>query len=139
MKEDATDELIFTLRRQGHTLREIAEAIGLAESTVRHRLLQSGKFPRRVPLRNHLPQEKVRVILSMREKGATLRQIAVEIGYSHETVRTVLRGSGRYPARPSFTATCSIKDCQGRHYALGLCKKHWTRSRNGRMDAGGAS
>jgi lambda repressor-like predicted transcriptional regulator len=135
MKKDATDLRIFALRKQGNTLKEIAQAVGLAPSTVRDRLLQSGKFPGRVRLRNHFPQEKVRVIFSMYKKGASLRQIGAEIGYSYETVRTVLRKNGRPLARPSFT--CSIKGCKGRHFALGYCKTHWTRSRNGRMDARG--
>jgi lambda repressor-like predicted transcriptional regulator len=137
MKEDATDIRIFALRRQGNTLREIAKAVGLAETTVRTRLLQNGKFPGRIRLRNHFPQEKARVIFSMREKGVSLRRIADEIGYSYETVRTVLRKSDRPLARPSFTVTCSIKGCKRRHYARGYCKTHWTRSRNGRMDAAG--
>jgi lambda repressor-like predicted transcriptional regulator len=137
MKRDATDLRIFAMRRQGNTLREIAQAVGLLPSTVRDRLLQSGKFkfPGRVPLRNHFPQEKLRAIFSMHEKGASLRQIGAEIGYSYETVRSVLRKIGRDPARPIFT--CSIKGCKERHYGLGYCKTHWTRAHNGRMDAEG--
>ena len=134
MKADATHERIFALRRQGHTLNEIAQEVGLSASAVRYRLLQSGKFSGRVLLRNHLPQEKNRIILSMREKGATLRQIAAEIGYSHETVRTVLRQSDSSLS----TVTCTIQGCKRWHYAHGYCSMHWSRSRNGRMDARGA-
>jgi hypothetical protein len=76
MKKDATDLRIFALRKQGNTLKEIAQAVGLAPSTVRDRLLQSGKFPGRVRLRNHFPQEKVRVIFSMYKKGASLQGTA---------------------------------------------------------------
>jgi lambda repressor-like predicted transcriptional regulator len=135
MTKDAADSRIIALRRQGNTLREIAQAVGLVPSTVRDRLLQSGKFPGRIRLRNHFSQEKVNVIFSMREKGASLRQIGAEIGYSYETVRTVLRKSGCAVARPVLI--CSIKGCEGRHFGLGYCKTHWTRARNGRMDAAG--
>jgi lambda repressor-like predicted transcriptional regulator len=133
VKRDPTDLRIFAMRKQGSTLAEIAQAVGLAPSTVRNRLLQSGKFSRR--LQNGFPQEKIRVIFSMYEKGATLRQIGAQIGYSYETVRTVLRKSGRPLARPIFI--CSIKGCKERHYGLGYCKTHWTRAHNGRMDAEG--
>jgi lambda repressor-like predicted transcriptional regulator len=136
-EKDPIDFRIFALRRQGNTLREIGQAVGLAPSTVRDRLLQSGKFPGRIRLRNHLSQEKVQLIVSMYEKGSSLRRIGAEIGYSYETVRTVLRRSGRPIARRSITLTCSIKGCKGPHYALGYCQTHWTRSRNRRMDAGG--
>ena len=136
-EKDAIDFRIFALRRQGNTLREIGQAVGLAPSTVRDRLLQSGKFPGRVRLRNHLSQEKVQLIVSMYEKGSSLRRIGAEIGYSYETVRTVLHKNGRPIARRSITLTCSIKGCKGPHHALGYCQTHWTRSRNRRMDAGG--
>jgi lambda repressor-like predicted transcriptional regulator len=135
MKKNASDLRIFALRRQGNTLSDIAQAVGLSPSTVRDRLLQSGQFPGRVHLRNHFPQDKVREVVSMRDKGASLRQIGAEIGYSCETVRTVLRKSGRNPARPIFR--CSISGCKGRHYAHGYCQMHWARARNGRMDAKG--
>lgn len=135
MRKYASDLRIFALRRKGHSLSDIAQAVGLSPSTVRDRLLQSGKFPGRVHLRNHFPQDKVIELVSMRDKGATLRQIGAKIGYSYETVRTVLRKSGRDVARPIFS--CSIKGCKRRHYARGYCQMHWTRARNGRMDAGG--
>jgi lambda repressor-like predicted transcriptional regulator len=135
MKNKDADLRIIALRRQGSTLSEIAQAVGLAQSIVRDRLYQSGKFPGRHLRRNHFPPEKVPVIRSMHEKGATLRQIGAEIGYSHETVRAVLRKDDRGLARPIFI--CSIKGCKERHFALGYCRTHWTRARNGRMDAGG--
>jgi lambda repressor-like predicted transcriptional regulator len=94
MKRNVSDARIFALRRRGNTLKEIARAVGLAPSTVRDRLLQSGKFPGRVRLRNQFPPEKARVIFSLHKKGFSLRQIGEEIGYSYETVRTVLNKSG---------------------------------------------
>jgi hypothetical protein len=69
LKRDPTDLRIFAMRKQGSTLAEIAQAVELASSTVRNRLLQSGKFPRR--LQNGFPQEKIRVIFSMYEKEAS--------------------------------------------------------------------
>jgi lambda repressor-like predicted transcriptional regulator len=54
LKRDPTDLRIFAMRKQGSTLAEIAQAVELASSTVRNRLLQSGKFPRR--LQNGFPQ-----------------------------------------------------------------------------------
>jgi DNA-binding CsgD family transcriptional regulator len=99
MRKNIDNKRIFALRRQGRTLKEIARVMGLAPSTVRDRLLQSGKFPGRVRLRSHFPPEKARVIFSLYNKGYSLRQIGAVIGYSYETVRTVLNNKNRYKRR----------------------------------------
>jgi len=99
MRKNIENKRIFALRRQGRTLKEIARVVGLAPSTVRDRLLQSGKFPGRVRLRSHFPLEKVRVIFSMYKQGYSLRQIGAVIGYSYETVRTVLKKRAYYRGR----------------------------------------
>jgi DNA-binding CsgD family transcriptional regulator len=99
MRKNIDNNRIFTLRRQGRTLKEIARVVGLAPSTVRDRLLQSGRFPGRVHLRSQFPPEKARVIFTMYRQGYSLRQIGSVIGYSYETVRTVLNNKSRYVRR----------------------------------------
>ncbi|HLJ25232.1 MAG TPA: helix-turn-helix domain-containing protein [Candidatus Angelobacter sp.] len=134
MKRNKKDARIFALRRKGHTLQDIADAVGRSSAVVRAILLR-GKFPGRVPLRDQFPPEKARVIFSMYQKGYSLRKIGDAIGYSYETVRTVLRKSGRTFVRARLR--CTIKSCKEEPFARGYCKTHWTRSRTGRMDERG--
>jgi len=82
---------IFALRRKGYTLAEISAAVGMSIEIVRRTLLDAGKFPGRVPLRNHLSAEVARAIFGLRQRGYSLREIGDAVGYSYETVRKVLR------------------------------------------------
>ncbi|MBA3416089.1 MAG: helix-turn-helix domain-containing protein [Chloroflexia bacterium] len=50
--------------------------------------------------RRKLDGHRQRTILTMREKGRTLREIAAEVGVSHETVRLVLRAQEHHRAVP---------------------------------------
>ncbi len=134
-RKDKTDARIFAMRRQGNTLQEIANVVGISPATVRVKLLRSGKFPGRVPLKSQFPPEKARTIFSMYEKGHSLRKIGDAVGYSYETVRTVLRKSGRTFVRSRLR--CSIKGCKEEPFAQGYCKTHLSRSRTGRMDERG--
>src|SRR5215467_9676234 len=109
MKRIRTDTRIFALRRKGHTLQEIAKVVRISPATVRTRLLRSGKFPGRVPLKNQFPAEKARTIFSMYQKGYSLRKIGDAVDYSYETVRTVLRKSGKTFLRSRLR--CAIKGC----------------------------
>jgi lambda repressor-like predicted transcriptional regulator len=104
-KVKVNEARIFAMRRKGRTLKEIGDAIGVSDGVVRARLFSSGKFPGRVPLRNRFPKETARVIFSMYKKGASLCDIGAVVGYSHETVRTVLRKSGRVVRRRSQPKT----------------------------------
>jgi hypothetical protein len=135
VKVKTNDARIFAMRRKGRTLKEIGDAIGVSDGVVRARLFSSGKFPGRVPLRNRFPKETARVIFSMYRQGASLREIAEVVEYSHETVRTVLRKSGRVVRRRS--PRCSIRGCKNKPFGLGYCNLHWGRARTGRMDERG--
>jgi lambda repressor-like predicted transcriptional regulator len=130
-----SDARIFALRRKGNTLQEIADAVGMSSATVRMRLLRSGKFPGRVPLKDQFPPEKARVIFAMYKKGYSLRKIGDAVGYSYETVRTVLRKSGKAFVRSRLR--CVIRGCKEEPFAKGYCKTHWGRSKTGRMDERG--
>ena len=129
------DARIFSLRRKGNTLQEIADAVRISPAAVRSKLMRSGKFPGRVTLRSRFPKDKARVIFAMYKKGSSLRDIGDAIGYSYETVRTVLKKNGLLTRRKR--PRCGIKNCKEQPFALGYCKLHWARSRTGRMDERG--
>jgi lambda repressor-like predicted transcriptional regulator len=135
MKQKINTARIFAMRRKGNTLQEIADAAGSSPAIVRGILLRSGKFPGRVQLRDRFPKDKARIIFSMYQKGHSLRAIGDVVGYSYETVRTILRKSGRSFVRARLR--CSIKNCKDAPFARGYCKTHWTRARTGRMDERG--
>lgn len=135
MKKNRNDARIFALRRQGNTLQVIADAVGMSPATVRVRLLRSGKFPGRIHLKDQFPPEKARIIFAMYKKGYSLRKIGGVVGYSYETVRTVLRKSGKNFVRSQLR--CTIKGCKEESFAKGYCKTHWIRSKTGRMDEKG--
>lgn len=126
---------MFAMRSNGNTLQEIAAAVGISPATVRIRLLRSGKFPGRVRLRDQFPPEKARTIFEMYTKGFSLRKIGDAVGYSYETVRTVLRKSGKTFVRSRLR--CAIKGCKEEPFAKGYCKTHLSRLKTGRMDEKG--
>jgi DNA-binding CsgD family transcriptional regulator len=135
MKSNRTDNRILALRRKGYTLQEIADVVRISPATVRMRLLRSGKFPGRIPLKSQFPPEKARMIFSMYKKGYSLRKIGDAVGYSYETVRTVLHKSGKTFVRSRLR--CAIKGCKEETFARDYCKIHWDRARTGRMDKKG--
>ena len=93
-KVKVNEARIFKMRRQGITVQAIADAVGTSAAIVRARLLQSGKFPGRVHLKSRFPEKEARMILALHKKAHSLREIAKAVGYSYETVRTVLKNSG---------------------------------------------
>jgi hypothetical protein len=80
-----------------------------------------------------------RVIIGMRKKGLTLREIAAQVHYSYETIRTVLKRSGEWPAlaRLGVTTRCAIPRCGEKHYAHGYCLVHYRWATQHRMDKKG--
>jgi hypothetical protein len=49
-----------------------------------------------------------------------------------ETMANMMRrqtGSNQFGCYASFPQYCSVEDCSRKHYALGLCNKHWQRMR----------
>lgn len=88
---------ILQLRRQKMSCMNIAEAVGVSSSSVRTVLLGAGQSTR-LDNRKPLTPVKIKAVREMHQMGLSLRDIGAVIGYSYETVRTVLNRRGP-PAR----------------------------------------
>ena len=62
----------------------------------------------RLPRPRKLDAERLHLINYLRAQGRTLREIAAEVGVSHETVRTMLRASLSVET-PSFIPACGVR------------------------------
>lgn len=80
------------MRESGHTLREIAKAIGCSRTTLRAQGFNLGSLRRKFT-----KKEKTRMV-TMRKRGSLLQEIAIKLDCSQGTVRGHVRHLGPIPA-----------------------------------------
>src|ERR1051326_3836950 len=78
---------IFSMRKEGYTLVEIADAVGVSYATARRILLKSGAFPARRTTRKRLRDRR---ILALKRQGRSPEEIARAVGCRLLKVQQVL-------------------------------------------------
>jgi DNA-binding NarL/FixJ family response regulator len=76
-----------------------ADPLWLRSIPQRRRVGASKRDATCTPRRHKLDPAYLLLIASLKSQGRTLREIAAEVGVSHETVRTVLRAHSRHYGR----------------------------------------
>lgn len=87
--ENDRDQVIKTMVKQGHTEKEIADALHLSQSYVHKMKRELG-----LTVRRRYTKNDVKNIVELFKQGHTREEIADKLGWCKETVSTILRKNG---------------------------------------------
>lgn len=127
MKPVRTRDKVLTLNKQGKTVSEISEEVGITESTVRYHLSNANR------VYNFPKSNKKSYILALKEQGKTMQEVQKITGYNLEAIRYYYRGYGERSRQSSnidgpnadrhLCRTCKYRDVKGKSSTW--CDYYW--------------